>query len=188
MFLSLPGEIRNQIYEYAIGGNTAFTRYSGFYMHPPGPFLTLVGFRAPPSSKTWCSLFNLKSVCRQLRAETRLLPYKLNTFNCSHESEFDVILDSLEDEKGNVITTISFGKTYKGYGQTHYIVFRVSKEIKQCKGLKSIISISTIGPNKKKRFTAVAKQLGVEPVIVANDYFDYFFDNFEDSDGDEFYD
>ena len=57
--LDLPGEIRNRIYFYAIGS---------------GPLPIPSGHIPPNLSK----LQTLSKVCRQLHAETRLLPYVLN--------------------------------------------------------------------------------------------------------------
>lgn len=58
-FLCLPGEIRNRVYFYAIGN---------------GPLPIPSGHIPPDLPK----LQTLSKVCRQLHAETRLLPYVLN--------------------------------------------------------------------------------------------------------------
>ncbi len=83
-FLRLPGEIRNQIYEYALSGHVV--------MIYPGPrnwqFLKLKHFRcssrAPGCEKfspdAWFKLHSLGLVCRQLHDETKVLPYAYSTF------------------------------------------------------------------------------------------------------------
>ncbi|KAF1912565.1 hypothetical protein BDU57DRAFT_417852, partial [Ampelomyces quisqualis] len=75
--LRLPGELRNRIYEYAIGGNEVrrVSKWFGSWM----VFETTSDCCGTYSSEAWEALNNLPRVCRQLRGETRVLPFRLNT-------------------------------------------------------------------------------------------------------------
>jgi hypothetical protein len=95
--LRLPGEVRNRIYEYALGGNTiniCYETYRSTYVNDQP-------VKEEPVFKYHCIVFDkltnpylenrmnkvgisysfilLNSVCRQLYLETAILPYKLNT-------------------------------------------------------------------------------------------------------------
>jgi hypothetical protein len=94
--LRLPGEIRNAIYEYALGGKTihidyetyrttksnkihevtpVFKYYCTVYdKKPTNPF----NAASQPYRKSTTSFTPLNNVCRQLYQETAVLPYKLN--------------------------------------------------------------------------------------------------------------
>ncbi|KAF2118249.1 hypothetical protein BDV96DRAFT_569537 [Lophiotrema nucula] len=95
--LRLPAEIRRMIWKYAVGGHH-------IYVHDPSlrraryPKLTyratLMGFgthslpAVPPGFVT--PTFSLPKVCRQMYAETALLPYRLNMFAFDAPRIFDV--------------------------------------------------------------------------------------------------
>jgi hypothetical protein len=73
--LRLPGEVRNKIWELAMGGN---------YIEVPGDYDTNPKGNAI-SNPTWpeyvpLSLFHLPEVCRQIYSETAVLAYRLNIF------------------------------------------------------------------------------------------------------------
>jgi hypothetical protein len=83
--LRLPGEIRNKIYEYVLGGNTILIRLSS---HKP-PFGRLISEIVDPRQETsrqviktvpFSALLQLPAVCRQLRSEAGSLPYALSKF------------------------------------------------------------------------------------------------------------
>jgi hypothetical protein len=96
-FLRLPGEVRNAIYEYALGGKTIHIDYETyrtihksnkiqtvtpvFKYHctvydkkPTNPF----NAASQPYRKFSTSFTPLNNVCRQLYQETAILPYNLN--------------------------------------------------------------------------------------------------------------
>ncbi|CAE7000757.1 hypothetical protein CFE70_001059 [Pyrenophora teres f. teres 0-1] len=64
--LRLPAELRNQIYEYALGGHIFY-----FYTECSNEY---------PHDRFFHNDIALVYVCRQLNAETALLPYALNSF------------------------------------------------------------------------------------------------------------
>ena len=72
--LRLPGEVRNRIYEYALGGEeVCCSYYKRPYLRPGQPNRT-------GKEKYPLSLLMLPQVCRQIHAESALLPYHLNDF------------------------------------------------------------------------------------------------------------
>jgi hypothetical protein len=76
--LSLPAEIRNRIYRYAIGHHKfqmVKTMYKDYY-----ELRCISGGRSDNQPGIWNEIHNLPRTCRQLHKETRLLPYTLNTF------------------------------------------------------------------------------------------------------------
>jgi hypothetical protein len=90
-FLRLPAEIRNQIYEEALGGNTIKIEYKTYqpnykkivpvfkyhctvYDKQTDPFRD----HYPRSDQASSGFTLLNSVCRQLYLETAPLPYRLN--------------------------------------------------------------------------------------------------------------
>ncbi|KAF2030008.1 hypothetical protein EK21DRAFT_66407 [Setomelanomma holmii] len=74
--LRLPPELRNKIWRYVLGGNVlrwtlvSSSRYSLKYRMAPPPGQIILGL-------------DLLRTCRQIYAETALLPYQLNTFACT---------------------------------------------------------------------------------------------------------
>ncbi|CAA9957448.1 hypothetical protein PTMSG1_01056 [Pyrenophora teres f. maculata] len=72
--LGLPGQIRNQIYSYVIGGHTIHCSY------PVGCNVTPFKLYGLYGKERWNRLFSLSLVCRQLNHEAKNLPYELNTF------------------------------------------------------------------------------------------------------------
>ncbi|OSS54016.1 hypothetical protein B5807_00940 [Epicoccum nigrum] len=71
--LRLPGEIRNHIYEHALGGH--HVRSTDGHIRPSTERLRYI--KNPP--EIFIRSANLERVCKQLRRETRLLPYALNS-------------------------------------------------------------------------------------------------------------
>jgi hypothetical protein len=71
----LPGEIRNKIWEYALGGHR---------FHGRKPYK-----RTPDTHPKPKNYFALQQVCRQIYAETNHLPFKLNEFYFVSEASFD---------------------------------------------------------------------------------------------------
>ena len=112
--LRLPGEIRNLIYEYALGGNTiniGFETYRTTYKSnkprevvpifkyhctvfnkPTNPFK--MGY--PSQVKISSNFTTLHNICRQLYLETDILPYQLNIMSFS---SYNVMFNLLFMEK-----------------------------------------------------------------------------------------
>ncbi|KAA8616826.1 exocyst complex component protein [Pyrenophora tritici-repentis] len=97
--LGLPGEVRNRIYEYVIGGHIVY------YMGPHGCTVGRACDYDPSSKEQWTRLFSLSLVCHQLNHEAKNLPYTLNTFifDFAHKR----IKDMIKDDKKKFIATIS---------------------------------------------------------------------------------
>jgi hypothetical protein len=84
-FLRLPGEIRNKIYAPVLGGLIIESKGSArpICKSDAKVHRSLVQVRATESndiSLTLSGLLQLLNVCRQIRMETRLLPFGLNEF------------------------------------------------------------------------------------------------------------
>ncbi|KAF2118248.1 hypothetical protein BDV96DRAFT_597106 [Lophiotrema nucula] len=73
--LRLPGEIRNMIWVYALGGHRINVLENDNVVSHTSRLID-----APNDSAASSPTFQLPQVCRQLYAETALLPYQLNTF------------------------------------------------------------------------------------------------------------
>jgi hypothetical protein len=105
-FLRLSGEIRNRIYDYALGGNTINIGYQTYhssykkvvpvFKYHCTVFSTRVNpykDRQNPRVKISHGFTLLNSICRQLYLETAALPYKLNTIAFdSHNTMVNFIL------------------------------------------------------------------------------------------------
>ncbi|KAF1959435.1 hypothetical protein CC80DRAFT_545818 [Byssothecium circinans] len=107
--LRLPGEIRNKIYEYALGGLRFEKKGYGttrvYAIEHPGN--SKIAHRSVASMA-----LSLTKVCRQVHAETALLPYQLNAF--PHNVVFDKSSgykwdqsDALEQHQREAIKTIT---------------------------------------------------------------------------------
>ncbi|KAF2132568.1 hypothetical protein P153DRAFT_354070 [Dothidotthia symphoricarpi CBS 119687] len=80
-FLQLPGEIRNYIYGYVLGGNR-------FILDQPDvsvPKATAV--LCPDNVQPACELLGLTEVCRQTRSESAPMVFFLNKFTLDNDPE-----------------------------------------------------------------------------------------------------
>ncbi|KAF1912418.1 hypothetical protein BDU57DRAFT_551267 [Ampelomyces quisqualis] len=75
--LRLPGELRNRIWEYVLGGRTLRPRLTPIPRSPEQLFQIAQELREPLLG------FALLRTCRQVYMETALLPYKLNAYDFS---------------------------------------------------------------------------------------------------------
>ncbi|KAF2035895.1 hypothetical protein EK21DRAFT_106732 [Setomelanomma holmii] len=93
-FSRLPSELKNMIYDYALGNKKVElhvgtaedgTRYRGYYtvVKPldPIPSLHTSGRYEVAPRNQYIQNFALLKTCRQIYQETRLLPYQLNLFD-----------------------------------------------------------------------------------------------------------
>ncbi|CAN9344947.1 hypothetical protein CC77DRAFT_1067954 [Alternaria alternata] len=70
-FLDLPGEVRNRIYEFTLGGNI-------WNIDAKGRAINLT----PKANRN--DHRDLLLVCRQIYSESRVLPWSLGSFKCFH--------------------------------------------------------------------------------------------------------
>lgn len=99
--LRLPAELRNWIYEYALGSLTI--RKCLFRPHK---------FRAFDTSRQErTNLTALASTCRQLYGETRLLPFELNVFKGHVEYWPRVLRDGLSESQRNSLRSIEITRS-----------------------------------------------------------------------------
>ncbi|KAJ4313130.1 hypothetical protein N0V94_007109 [Neodidymelliopsis sp. IMI 364377] len=109
--LRLPGEIRNRMYEYALGGNDLVPMESNikgtgfsFYL-TSGPTNC-----AEPSRQHWLGLCSLPATCRDLRLETKTLPLSLNMFQWENNFTTCLWLKNITKEARAAIRYIWFGE------------------------------------------------------------------------------
>jgi hypothetical protein len=130
--LRLPGELRNRIYEYVLGGltirNLENVLSAAHVVHEPVG-LEQYGARAhgtvvpvyassDVSDEPWYRYqpktvllhVNLLKVCRQIYSETHLLPFQLNAFEIHHE-KLGHFLGNLTVAQRDAITTFKIGDT-----------------------------------------------------------------------------
>jgi hypothetical protein len=150
--LCLPGELRNRIYEYAIGGNEVEPKFPSmhsfsFILHA-GPYSETSGH----GQTNWWELLCLSKSCKQLYKETRLLPWSLNIFRAPMGESFGQFLHQLKDWQKEAITTVSFG--FKEYldGTDPRVTYDgiVPDGMYACTGLKTAIRMVTLGDSQKK--------------------------------------
>jgi hypothetical protein len=118
--LRLPGEIRNRIYEYALGGVILYVYRPS---KSPKPYHLLVrqaGSSLSSASSTGPShTFSLTRVSRQIHAETQHLPVPLTHFRVrGGAGSFNAFLDRLSDSQRSAITTIQIA-SLEAYRAAH---------------------------------------------------------------------
>lgn len=127
-FLRLPKEVRTQIYEYTLGGNTIIIGYETYRTVENAP----ESDRVIPMFKYCCAVYSqrdvnpfqkqlpfinvtynftpLNNICRQLYNETATLPYTLNTLAFStHNTMFNFLFleQRLSREQRDAIKSIT---------------------------------------------------------------------------------
>jgi hypothetical protein len=120
-FLRLPAEIRNQVYEEALGGNGIKINYKTYqcsYKKVVPVFkyhCTVLNFSNPftdsePQSIRLSRSFTLlNNICRQLYLETGVLPYRLNRWAfASHKTMVNFLLmeQRLSSQQRHAITEL----------------------------------------------------------------------------------
>jgi hypothetical protein len=105
--LRLPGEIRNTIYHYVLGGCDLYALFGGFGKS------NAMFFGRPASSDTplWLEPISkflelqLLVVCRQIRAETIPFMFKFNSFGVMRPEQLPDLMDHLgAEQKANIET------------------------------------------------------------------------------------
>ncbi|KAL5121288.1 hypothetical protein ACEQ8H_000756 [Pleosporales sp. CAS-2024a] len=105
--LRLPGELRNKVYEYVLGGvivsvfPSVDARFAyQLHAHRTSPSATL------GEDPTMLEAMALLRVCRHIYAETRFLPLKLFTLHVNSGGSFFEFLKTLHPMERDAITTI----------------------------------------------------------------------------------
>jgi hypothetical protein len=105
--LRLPAEIRNQIYDYLIRGQTYKLQHKHndvgwIFYHPYGnPALDSISY--------WQTQTYLSQTCRQLRHDTAVLFFQRNTFGADFpecSKTLDKCMELLQPHQANTIRTI----------------------------------------------------------------------------------
>ncbi|KAF2850833.1 hypothetical protein T440DRAFT_518120 [Plenodomus tracheiphilus IPT5] len=117
---SIPREIRDMIWEYAIAGheitpravgNSRFTVKASAYNEGVG------------TVENWKKLNSLSLTNRQIREETKLLPFSLSVVNNVSVYEFGDWLFALHYMQRGAIRTISIGSKYKSDSDSYRSVY-----------------------------------------------------------------
>jgi hypothetical protein len=154
------------IYECALGGNevapytdTKHAQIHSFCCSPYGRY------DIRDTDEAWQKLFDLGRACRQLREETKRVPYTANVFNIALGGEFGWALSQLKPSRKRAITTVSFG--FKAWVQIDpdTYAYTVPEELKDCTGLKTVISVVTLRDTQKKMVEAFAKKRRLKLLI-----------------------
>ncbi|KAF2648565.1 hypothetical protein K491DRAFT_722455 [Lophiostoma macrostomum CBS 122681] len=131
--LRLPGEIRDKIYKYAIGGN--IIKFSRVNSGRTGTrktvvscfddFFTIPSFSPGPPFK---QLLSLGLVCRQTASETQGLPLATNILGFLGLWELGSVLSSISNDKRNhiidivIIDAMLMGiQPFKDFSMTHQL-------------------------------------------------------------------
>lgn len=105
--LRLPGELRNKIYGHVLGGHVIkFFFHDGsrrvYTYKETGELSTVYEEREDVSP-----ILQLGLVCRQIRSETILLPYKTNTFYFTSLQALQHLCQNITPARGACITEIA---------------------------------------------------------------------------------
>ena len=112
--LRLPGELRNRIYELAVGRNIIVVTKS--YKRPvkASVYLTSAKTSGPDAKSAQVSIrapvsgiFTIGLVCRQLNREIALIQYANNLFHFDSMTAGQILLDSLNNAQRALLTSIS---------------------------------------------------------------------------------
>lgn len=103
-------------------------------MYTSGPYYQYGG-----TKDDWPRLFSLSRVCRQLHAETRLLPYSLNVFQVTYGEKLDKFLPRLKEEYKKAITMLSFGFRNSIHSFVLPDYFPIQDELEMCSNLRLVI-------------------------------------------------
>jgi len=118
--LRLPGELRNQIWVYALGGQRIRLSLRG------DKILVLYRDKTAPA-------FELLKVCTQIIAEARMLLYSLNVFDLVATTMINDLANGMTTSSIEAIKTLEFPLCFI---DTHYP--RVASSLAKFKGLEQI--------------------------------------------------
>ncbi|KAJ4372367.1 hypothetical protein N0V83_004141 [Neocucurbitaria cava] len=145
--LRLPGELRNRIYEYALGGHLVEPVCGlGRLETVKDCQLRYCPYESKKETdyKPWDELLALTYVCRQVNQEGRLLVFEINTFQVRKRIAFDAWLLYLKDDQKQAITSVSFGSRVP----TDRLAYdgMIPTLLHQCTGLKHVITLYWLHP------------------------------------------
>ncbi|KAH6629090.1 hypothetical protein C7974DRAFT_393824 [Boeremia exigua] len=102
-FLRLPGEVRNRIYEYALGGKVI--SYNQHHSHSiDADYYRQHGY-GTPEPHTVSTLLHLTATCRQIHAETDLHIFKYNEFLINTSTVLQSFVEALSQRQLSAIRT-----------------------------------------------------------------------------------
>ncbi len=148
--LRLPGEIRNQIYGYVLGGYDVYTYKVSLDGRMTHILECSKNDTTGEGATSWEETVQFTTVCRQIQEESRLLPFELNIFNASGKS-FEEWFALLNEDQRNAITTLSFGRRYR---MLHFEdLLLPSKRFWKCTGVKKVILFGKLEDNQRRKLS-----------------------------------
>ncbi|KAB2106558.1 hypothetical protein AG0111_0g5447 [Alternaria gaisen] len=165
--LCLPPELRCLVFEYALGGNTYMIRY-----HRKS--------KAVKNTTIAKHALALLSVCRQIFAETALLPFSLNTFSVSHPLVFNIWIMSFHPAFAEVVTSVRIDIVayrfrlalwYNDIPRVQYIPFNISNiQLSSVLTSLKVVEIAFIVKAKSMEDTNVMEELNKQEEKIGGFY------------------
>ena len=161
--LRLPPELRHLIFRHVIGGKTFEVRYE------PEPDRSLIrkrlSFKVPKRKFIAKNITVAKNtlallvVCRQVYAETALLPFSSNTFSASRPDKLKMWIKMFPPAVSEAITSIHLAACIKLSPPEHWVVVvssipkykRLSLDLSSLKRVKLDVLVATTHPNKASK-------------------------------------
>ena len=103
-FLRLPGEVRNRIYNYALGRKHILILPPRLYSADRNGTSDHLPTVVEPN--TIRKLLHLTETCRQIHAETNLLVFEMNDFRIPFKYSFDYFVKSVSQRQMEAIRTL----------------------------------------------------------------------------------
>jgi hypothetical protein len=172
--------LRNRVYEYAIGGNEITP------MRPNKTNLNTKLFARPsnsneePTAKAWKNLFSLARTCRQLRKETSVLRFQLNTFVNDSCEIFSSFLWQLRPAYKDNIVEVSVRFKHEQMFAMRYTTTQKADYMDRCSSLTTIISTASVCNGWKAILAKYSEKRGLTLIDELEDS-----DSEPDSDSDE---
>lgn len=144
-FLELPPEVRNRIYEYALGGHNlhmfTWNRFEKRFTYQTRVIRNVVGTRATVGMRKLLTTprlaMGLLRSCKQVYHEAALVPYYDNTFSFARGSDVEFFINDVLSEKQRAVlqhltyasmqpeTRTNGGHAVRDYLRTHFCDYRV---------------------------------------------------------------
>jgi hypothetical protein len=141
--------LRNKVYEYAIGGNEITPACPNKTNWKIKLFSCPANTDEEPTAKAWKNLFSLARTCRQLRKETPVLRFQLNTFVNDSCEIFSGFLWQLKPAYKDNIAEISVRFKHAQEFAMRRTATQSADHLDRCSRLSTIISTASVCPGWK---------------------------------------
>jgi hypothetical protein len=138
--------LRNKVYEYVIGGNDITPTCPNKTNNRIKLFSRPSNSNEKPTVKAWKNLSSLTCVCYQLREETSVLRFQLNTFINESGDIFGSFLWQLKETYAGNISKVSFRVQDMQRFNTRWECTPSAEYLKYAPGLTTIIATPEVCP------------------------------------------